>query len=52
MDGAGQQAARSCAMSDNSYADLETLDLRYPVWDRCFTVAPLVLVLDQACRAC
>ncbi|MCH9730690.1 MAG: flavin reductase [Actinomycetia bacterium] len=31
-------------MSDNRYADLETLDLDYPVWDRCFTVAPLVLV--------
>ena len=31
-------------MSDDRYADLETLDLEYPVWDRCFTVAPLVLV--------
>ena len=31
-------------MSDDRYADLETLDLKYPVWDRCFTVAPLVLV--------
>lgn len=31
-------------MSDDCYADLETLDLEYPVWDRCFTVAPLVLV--------
>ena len=31
-------------MSDDRYADLETLDLEYPVWDHCFTVAPLVLV--------
>ncbi|HET9563498.1 MAG TPA: hypothetical protein VFP27_03120, partial [Mycobacterium sp.] len=31
-------------MSEDRYADLETLDLEYPVWDRCFTVAPLVLV--------
>src|SRR6516165_8049073 len=31
-------------MSDDRYGDLETLDLEYPVWDRCFTVAPLVLV--------
>ena len=31
-------------MSDDRYAELETLDLEYPVWDRCFTVAPLVLV--------
>lgn len=31
-------------MSDDRYADLETLDLKRPVWDRCFTVAPLVLV--------
>ena len=31
-------------MSDDRYADLETLDLKHPVWDRCFTVAPLVLV--------
>jgi flavin reductase (DIM6/NTAB) family NADH-FMN oxidoreductase RutF len=31
-------------MSDDRYADLETLDLGYPIWDRCFTVAPLVLV--------
>jgi flavin reductase (DIM6/NTAB) family NADH-FMN oxidoreductase RutF len=31
-------------MSDDRCADLETLDLEYPVWDRCFTVAPLVLV--------
>lgn len=31
-------------MSEDRYADLETLDLDYSVWDRCFTVAPLVLV--------
>jgi flavin reductase (DIM6/NTAB) family NADH-FMN oxidoreductase RutF len=31
-------------VSVNRYADLQTLDLEYPVWERCFTVAPLVLV--------
>ena len=31
-------------MSDDRYADLKTLDLKHSVWDRCFTVAPLVLV--------
>ena len=31
-------------MSDDRYADLKTLDLNHSVWDRCFTVAPLVLI--------
>jgi flavin reductase (DIM6/NTAB) family NADH-FMN oxidoreductase RutF len=31
-------------MTDEHYADLQTLDLEQSVWDRVFTVAPLVLV--------
>lgn len=31
-------------MVDDRYAELATLNVDYPVWDRCFTVAPLVLV--------
>jgi len=31
-------------MADNSYAQLESLDVGQPIWDQFFTVAPLVLV--------
>lgn len=31
-------------MAQYSYSDLETLDVRQPIWERFFTIAPLVLV--------
>lgn len=36
-------------MTKDSYADLESLDVRQPVWERFFTVAPLVMIgtLDE-----